>query len=85
MYLKIIKNDIRRKEMGFIFKMPTMLSNLNILDNIILPTLKYNKNHNEVILKAKELMLKTEINDLEKRDITEVSGGQLQRAGIADP
>ncbi len=85
MYLKIIKNDIRRKEMGFIFKMPTMLSNLNILDNIILPTLKDNKNHNEVILKAKELMLKTEINDLEKRDITEVSSGQLQRAGIADP
>ena len=74
--------DIRRKEMGFIFQMPTMINNLNILDNIILPTLKDNKNHKEVILKAKELMLKTEINNLKQRDITEVSGGELQRAGL---
>ncbi len=29
--------DIRRTQMGFIFQQPTMLKNLNLLDNILLP------------------------------------------------
>lgn len=75
--------DIRRMKMGFVFQQPTMLKNLNILDNIILPSLQENrKDPAGHIQKAKELLLKTGISGLEKRDITEVSGGQLQRAGI---
>lgn len=75
--------DIRRIKMGFVFQQPTMLKNLNILDNIILPSLQENrKDPAGHIQKAKELLLKTGISGLEKRDITEVSGGQLQRAGI---
>ena len=31
--------DIRRTKMGFVFQQPTMLKNLNVLDNIILPAL----------------------------------------------
>lgn len=75
--------DIRRKKMGFIFQQPTMLKNLNLLDNIILPaTYKGKKDTMKVTRKAKELMKKTGISELESRDTTEVSGGQLQRAGI---
>jgi putative ABC transport system ATP-binding protein len=75
--------DIRRTKMGFIFQQPTMLKNLNILDNIILPSIRENrKNVADITRKAKSLMMKTGIAGLEKRDITEVSGGQLQRAGI---
>ncbi|WRS27190.1 ABC transporter ATP-binding protein [Oscillospiraceae bacterium MB08-C2-2] len=75
--------DIRRKKMGFVFQQPTMLKNLNLLDNIILPTLQENKKNSAAIIqKAKSLMKKTGIAELEKRDISEVSGGQLQRAGI---
>lgn len=36
----------------------------------------------EIINKAKKLMKKVGIAGLENRDITQVSGGQLQRAGI---
>ena len=75
--------DIRRKRMGFVFQQPTMLKNLNLLDNIILPALQDDKKKLAGITqKALSLMRKTGIAGLEKRDTTEVSGGQLQRAGI---
>lgn len=75
--------DIRRTRMGFVLQQPTMLKNLNILDNIILPGLQGKKRDiSGNTQKAKYLMSKTGISGLEKRDITEVSGGQLQRAGI---
>ena len=75
--------DIRRTRMGFVFQQPTFLQNLNILDNIILPSIRDNKkNRSEIILKAKKLMKETGISELEDRGIKQVSGGQLQRAGI---
>lgn len=75
--------EIRRTEMGFVFQQPTMLKNLNVLDNIILPSMSGSKkNVKEISEKAVGLMKKTGIAELEKRDITQVSGGQLQRAGI---
>jgi len=75
--------DIRRTKMGYIFQQPTLHKNLNILDNIILPSMRDNrKNAAEIIKKARVLMNKVGIAELEKRDITQVSGGQLQRAGI---
>ena len=75
--------DIRRTKMGFVFQQPTFMKNLNILDNIILPSMRDNrKNAAKIIEKARTLMKKVGISELEKRDITQVSGGQLQRAGI---
>ncbi|HEY4391579.1 MAG TPA: ABC transporter ATP-binding protein [Paenibacillus sp.] len=76
-------SDLRRTTMGFVFQQPTMLKNLNILDNIILPSMRGNrKNTAEITEKARMLMKRVGIAELEKRDITQVSGGQLQRAGI---
>lgn len=75
--------DIRRTKMGFVFQQPTLLKNLNILDNIILPSMRDNrKNVAKVTEKARALMKKFGIAELENRNITQVSGGQLQRAGI---
>lgn len=75
--------DIRRSKMGFIFQQPTLLKNLNILDNIILPSIHGNrKNTAEILEKARVLMKRVGIAELEMRDITQVSGGQLQRTGI---
>lgn len=76
-------SDIRRTKMGFVFQQPTMLKNLNILDNIILPLMRENrKNVGKISEKARALMKRVDIEELEMRDITQVSGGQLQRAGI---
>lgn len=75
--------DLRRIKMGFVFQQATFLPYPNILDNIILPsTLRIQTTQKELLKRARELMGKTGISDLANRSISEVSGGQLQRAGI---
>ena len=69
--------------MGFVFQQPTLLKNLNILDNIILPSMRDQRDHAAKLTeKARALMKKADILELEKRTITQASGGQLQRVGI---
>lgn len=76
-------SDMRRRTMGFVFQQPTLLKTLNLIDNIMLPQLRDNpKQSKQLAGKAKELMKQAGIDGLEQRSITEVSGGQLQRAGI---
>lgn len=75
--------DLRRTKMGFVFQQPTLLKNLDILDNIILPAARSGRqNGGQITQKARMLMKKTGIAGLEHRDITQASGGQLQRVGI---
>ncbi len=75
--------DLRRTKMGFVFQQPTFLKSLNILDNILLPAMRdQRKNVKALTERALQIMHKMGITDLAERDITQVSGGQLQRAGI---
>ena len=76
---------LRLDEMGFIFQRMYMLKNLSILDNIVLPACQSKKNgekKNEKVRRAEALMKKLGIADIADNDITQVSGGQLQRACI---
>lgn len=75
--------DLRRTRMGFVFQQPALLKNLNVLDNILFPSLRSNgRNAVKAEKKAKALMERTGILALAQRSITQTSGGQLQRAGI---
>jgi putative ABC transport system ATP-binding protein len=75
--------ELRRTQMGFVFQQPTLLKNLNLLDNIVLPAMRNGrKNGSNHTSKARLLMEKTGIAGLETRQITQASGGQLQRVGI---
>ena len=75
--------DLRRNRMGFVFQQPTFLKNLNLLDNIILPAVREKKlSRKEIVSRAEALMESVGISELGMREITQVSGGQLQRAGI---
>lgn len=51
-------SDIRRKEMGFIFQQPTMLKNLNVLDNIILPSMRDNRKKLQKFLRKQGYLCK---------------------------
>lgn len=78
---------IRLHRMGFVFQQMNMMANLNILDNILLPALEENRvshgrSKKELQKEAKELMQKLSVAELGERSITQVSGGQLQRACI---
>ena len=77
--------NVRLDDMGFIFQQMYMMKNLSILDNIILPAVKSNKNReskSETEKRGRALMKKLGIEETAENDINEVSGGQLQRACI---
>lgn len=74
---------IRLESMGFIFQDINLLKNLSILDNIIFSALVSKKESSEKIYeKAKKLMQMTGIEAIADNNITQASGGQLQRVGI---
>ena len=73
--------SLRLIKMGFVFQQMYMMRKLSILDNIILPGFQAKiRPREEVRQYAEELMRKLGIIDEADREITEVSGGQLQRA-----
>ena len=76
-------NDFRLKKMGFVFQQMYMLKKLSIMDNILLPGFEAKlMSRNEVIKYGQDLMRRLNIIDIADHEITEVSGGQLQRACI---
>jgi len=77
--------ELRLDEMGFIFQQMYMLKNLTVLDNVILPSCqskKIKETRKETVQRGEALMRKLGIINIADNDITEVSGGQLQRACI---
>ena len=76
-------NDFRLKKMGFVFQQMYMLKKLSIMDNILLPGFESKlMSRSEVIKSGQDLMRRLNIIDIADHEITEVSGGQLQRACI---
>lgn len=77
------KAKLRLNRMGFVFQQMNMISNLNILDNIVFPAVRADKRHcAEYYERARKLLDDFHISDIAERRIKEVSGGQLQRACI---
>lgn len=73
--------ELRLIKMGFVFQQMYMMKKISIIDNIILPGFQAKIRPRDEIRKyAEELMRKLGIIDEADREITEVSGGQLQRA-----
>ena len=76
--------QLRLLKMGFIFQQMYMMKKLCIMDNIVLPGYQAKiMSREEVNKKAEDLMRRLEIIETADREITEVSGGQLQRACLA--
>ncbi|MCZ0857889.1 ABC transporter ATP-binding protein [Actinomyces israelii] len=74
---------LRLSRFGFVFQQAHLLATLCLLDNIVLPGfLAGLRPRREVEAQGRGLMERMGISELAGSDITEVSGGQLQRAGI---
>ncbi len=77
------KAKLRLNRMGFVFQQMNMISNLNIIDNIVFPAVRTDrKRRSEYYKRAEKLLDDLHIGDIAERRIREVSGGQLQRACI---
>ncbi|MGJ3509650.1 ABC transporter ATP-binding protein [Enemella sp. A6] len=75
--------ELRLTEMGFVFQHVHLLRNLSLLDNVVLPArLAKTGNREEITRRGLELMERTGVAALADHDITQASGGQLQRIGI---
>ncbi|KOY15739.1 ABC transporter ATP-binding protein [Paenibacillus xylanivorans] len=75
--------SLRLTKMGFIFQNIHLLKNLNLLDNIVLSAYLAKKSSRETInTRAMSLMKKMGIDGLAQHNITQASGGQLQRIDI---
>lgn len=79
------KAELRLTKMGFVFQQMNVIANLNVIDNIMLPAEHAIKGRAEkAALREKAIGFMEEygIGDLVERKVSEVSGGQLQRACI---
>lgn len=80
------ENDLvkmRRKEVGFIFQQMHLIQNLKVLENIVISGYLIKQSPKDVQKRARSLLAKVGIADLEKRYPSQISGGQQQRVAIA--
>lgn len=75
---------VRLTRMGFVFQQPHFLSNLDVRDNILLPALMAVRKEGRyaAVAQVDALMERFGIASIGRHGITQVSGGQLQRASI---
>ncbi len=75
---------VRLTRMGFVFQQPHFLRNLDVRDNILLPALKAasRQGRHAAIARADALMERFGIAHVQDHGVTQVSGGQLQRASL---
>jgi putative ABC transport system ATP-binding protein len=74
---------LRLTKMGFIFQQSNLLKNLSVFDNIVVAAyLGGREPRSEINARAVELMEQTGIVHLKDNDITQASGGELQRVSI---
>lgn len=75
--------QVRLTRMGFVFQQAYFLPNLSIRDNILLPALKAApKEERRAVARVDALLKRFGIDHVRDHGITQVSGGQLQRASI---
>lgn len=71
------------KETSMVFQGFNLLGNLNVIDNVLLPTKLRKGNKKENIERAKELLHFVGLSNFEQSYIRTLSGGQKQRVAIA--
>ena len=74
-------SKLRREEIGFVYQFFNLISEMNVRDNVLLPSLAKKENIDEERLK--EAIRIVDLEDKEWNFPQELSGGQQQRVAIA--
>lgn len=77
------KRGLRPEKIGFVFQMPSLLSSLNVIENVKLPLLLMGIDSDKAHLSAVEILERIELAELIDKLPQELSGGQLQRVALA--
>lgn len=73
----------RNLKLGVVFQQYHLLAEFNVLENVLLPALVYNKKQKKNLQKAINLLQTVGLADKLKNKIGELSGGEMQRVAIA--
>jgi len=75
-------SSFRNKKLGFIFQFANLLSDLTVLENVVLPRQIQGNNVNAIV-DAKKLLTTVGLGDQMYKRANKISGGQAQRVAIA--
>ena len=75
-------SQYRNKKLGFIFQFSNLLQDLSVLENVMLPQ-QIQQGSENVVEKAKQLLIKVGLEDQIPKRANKISGGQAQRVAIA--
>ncbi|KAG2480267.1 MAG: ATP-binding component of ABC superfamily outer membrane-specific lipoprotein transporter [Nitrosopumilales archaeon] len=75
-------SSFRNQKLGFIFQFANLLSDLTVLENVVLPRQIQGSNENAIV-DAKKLLTTVGLGDQMHKRANKISGGQAQRVAIA--
>jgi lipoprotein-releasing system ATP-binding protein len=73
----------RNKHIGFIFQFHQLLPEFTAIENVMIPALISGMKKNEIVDRAKELLVKLNIFDRAQHKPSTLSGGEQQRVAVA--
>ena len=73
----------RNKSIGFIFQFHHLLPDFTALENVMMPALIAGMKKNKIITRAKALLEQVELDHRHHHKVSELSGGEQQRAALA--
>ncbi len=76
-------NNIRRKNVSLIFQNNNLISDLTVEENVILPLLIRNEDHNKSKLKSQKVLKSVKLTNRVEYFPNDLSGGEQQRVAIA--
>ena len=79
----LVKTEIRKNNIGFIFQFHHLLPEFSAIENVAMPLLIQGKSRKEALLEAKKILIEVELEDRIDHKPAELSGGQQQRVAIA--
>jgi lipoprotein-releasing system ATP-binding protein len=78
------RSEVRRHKIGFIFQAYNLLSDLTVVENVMLPMMMVKNGTSSTIRKEAEMMLdKVGLATQTYKQSTQLSGGQMQRVAVA--
>ena len=86
---KFIKDDISkvsnlRKQMGMVFQGSALFDSMSVIDNIIFPLRMFSdKSDSEMLERAREVIKRVDLKDVDNKFPSEISGGMKKRVAIA--
>ena len=86
---KFIKDDISkvsnlRKQMGMVFQGSALFDSMSVIDNIIFPLRMFSdKSDSEMLERAREVIERVDLKDVDNKFPSEISGGMKKRVAIA--